>query len=860
MDSESDNELNQFLLEENIEIPQENFFAFTFFRLQKQATAALLSSATSESADSVDATDPKTLDSLWKEFVATQSSQEELPTQAKLLTQRSNSLLASSEYEKRFEKDKAAAYQELYEEFRDVWQAKEVFQSLSASVRIIDAGLRDIKHLAELGETKWTNLDSQKRASLGAKANEQIVLELLESKLEAFTIVQDELFSQIEQSTETNFILLLTSNLPKLKALLERMDQASLRLPHTHHPEAGSYVQRYDKFRVHVCTSVKSILCRTFERTEKYLLTQIQASQMALEKSIEKTEYLDRLTKVAVARESPRDNGNSESDFLGLRSTSDSAVNTFVPARWFYIKFRSYGINILPITKLLAERASVTNIPIYGEILEQLGGVYAALRIRFLLKSFERQLVYLIFQHKKSDGGLDLACRQASTFWLSIANYEIDIFRAYFGPESQRYVQASLVTILQSLGDAYCETLRPCLVGCHDFATLKDVHDCLSVDILDVESSHERQAANEQSNLNMIKFAPIHRILGDLEESLIFRIENFIAREIKDFTFNEESLNYPAVLYEAPSVEARKNVFLPTTKQTIFCLSKMRNVFNSKVLKSVANELIATTMEKLIEAVDYVDECNSHNVIDSRLFGLRESLHLRENLEFYKFDISGNVQRILSFEKLRHSIQTVFFFLSHPRQEASDPEASRFGTFISMITPELKDEEFDSKETLNYKIDEWIQDVITYITKSCIAPLITYLSTEGDLQATLDTFWNEFSSILGSYLNSIGLYLLDIPKVITKCPGVDDIDDAAPFNLNPHDGMKTKKVSINSKSDLFLEPIRIAIGEAYRQFVKVVQSKDPALIGSSMFFSVHRVDNLIRFYFSHFNETTAGMH
>eukprot|EP01053_Blabericola_migrator_P007937 Blabericola_migrator_1__7936@NODE_406_length_8824_cov_44_431426_g320_i0_p2_GENE_NODE_406_length_8824_cov_44_431426_g320_i0NODE_406_length_8824_cov_44_431426_g320_i0_p2_ORF_typecomplete_len821_score177_71Sec34/PF04136_15/0_038Sec34/PF04136_15/8_3e02PMEI/PF04043_15/3_8e02PMEI/PF04043_15/1_4e04PMEI/PF04043_15/0_34T3SS_needle_F/PF09392_10/1_2e03T3SS_needle_F/PF09392_10/1_9e02T3SS_needle_F/PF09392_10/45_NODE_406_length_8824_cov_44_431426_g320_i058028264 len=721
--------------------------------------------------------------------------------------------------------------------FSDFWQCQRVNQDLADSVRHITDAFKEMKHASLTGESVWAALDTHRSNSMGEKANSQVVMEILESKMEDFNLVDDELFLKLEVpgNAANSIVTLFTTKLQQVRLLLEKVDRACLKLTRCGHPESQAYYNRYTSFRAGVCNLIKSIICHTFERTEAHLSTQIQASQTALQKAIDNLDYLDRLTKVATAPETIHETVGG--DPLGFRYSSDS--NTFVPARWFYIKFRSYGVNILPITQLLAERAAATDLDIYSDTLSHLGGVYAAFRIRFLSKSFQRQIVHLISQQRE---GLDLACRQASTFWLSVANYEIDIFKAYFGQGAHRYVQPSLVSILQALGDCYCDALRPYVLKCRDFAILKDVYDCLSVDILDVEATEDRSMMNEQAEMNILKFGPIHRILGDLQESLLFRIEAFIAKEIKEFDYSahRDCLNYPAILYECQSDEERREIYTPPTKQAVYCLSKLRSVLNSKVLKSVANELIASALEKLMEAVKGVSSNTNDSLVESRLFALREALHLRDCVQSNQLAISSSVHRILSFDKLRMSIRAIF----------GGVDRTRLGRFLSSITPELKDEEFDSKESLNNAIDTWIQELTSFITAACIKPLLDFFDAQEkpDLSTVLGEFWDVCSSMLGSYLISIGLYLLNVPKLISKCPTFEEISEEK-MVLDDETTIRTKKISLESKRDLFMEPIRVAIGEAYRQFLRKVE---PAQ--ASKAFSINKVDNLVYYYAANFRD------
>lgn len=53
--------------------------------------------------------------------------------------------------------------------------------------------------------------------------------------------------------------------------------------------------------------------------------------------------------------------------------------------------------------------------------------------------AFREQLQHLLRRHEIEETSLDIAMRQITTFWLSIAHYEVDLYTGYFGPASQPF-------------------------------------------------------------------------------------------------------------------------------------------------------------------------------------------------------------------------------------------------------------------------------------------------------------------------------------------------------------------------------------------------------------------------------------
>lgn len=151
-------------------------------------------------------------------------------------------------------------------------------------------------------------------------------------------------------------VQILSNELRSFGRLLESLDTSETELTTSTHPEvspalislllmtcshqAPTYRQRYSKFRINVCNSLKAIVSRTMEKAERTLALQADKARRNLRTTLERQKYVSRLTNVATAvgdGRSSRLEPDEPDDPFGLGGDEHSS---FLPARWYYIKYR----------------------------------------------------------------------------------------------------------------------------------------------------------------------------------------------------------------------------------------------------------------------------------------------------------------------------------------------------------------------------------------------------------------------------------------------------------------------------------------------------------------------------------------
>lgn len=413
------------------------------------------------------------------------------------------------------------ASRNLYQRYRESYDWVSKLRSLSCDLMVhsseIKSSIDKFKTFPDQTESIWRDMELAK-ANVAAPDMED---------LKPSNLIDDPFFIRIEKGDDVELVDILSNELPSMRKVLREIDEftAIKLLPR----DDRDLKVRYANVRDKICTQVKDILTRTFQKCERFITSKIETAQQSLQNQIDKQAYIERITNAALEKDQTH-NFKAEEE-------SDS----FVPARWLYTKFRSYSKNIYPLIEILIERYQSSNVEIYKHTIDRIAAIYAAMRMRLLTRSFQRQLEYNFVKIDYQPQ----AVREVHTYWLSIAAHEIELFSAYFGSQvtAPGKKSTSLITIIKNLADIFYDTVRTKVLRAYDLKILRETHDAL---ILDAEYRTD-QPLRVQEYLTL-QHTPILKLQKDICERLLLRAQAFLNEDIVKYEFTSlDLLDYPKV-------------------------------------------------------------------------------------------------------------------------------------------------------------------------------------------------------------------------------------------------------------------------------------------------------------------------
>uniref|UniRef100_A0A0G4FQ25 Conserved oligomeric Golgi complex subunit 3 n=1 Tax=Chromera velia CCMP2878 TaxID=1169474 RepID=A0A0G4FQ25_9ALVE len=147
----------------------------------------------------------------------------------------------------------------------------------------------------------------------------------------------------------------------------------------------------------------------------------------------------------------------------------------------------------------------------YTSFLQTLEGYLVAARLRLVEGPLRRHLLSVIHAHRETAGGgkageekgegamegigkgdgwerdtealpLAPACRQCTSYLLSVAQMERATFDAFF---ATRHPQPAIAEMLEGLALVFYEIVRPQILACHDIEELREIAESLALDVLE---------------------------------------------------------------------------------------------------------------------------------------------------------------------------------------------------------------------------------------------------------------------------------------------------------------------------------------------------------------------------------------
>lgn len=470
-----------------------------------------------------------------------------------------------------------------------------------------------------------------------------------------------------------------TSSLPEFTGVLDQLD-GSIAFLETHHDfcQAQAYLHQFEHLRNRACISLRSALQRSLEKS----LAQVE--QQLKEKA------------------------------------SGAAVDTQV----FYTRFRAAALNYKPLMTLLHKRMDVHET--YAVTLEELEAFYVHQRIRLVTAPVTVHLQTLLHRQLEQVQ-LAPATRQASSYILDVSHFEKQTFEAYF---ELRQPQESLRMLLETVADIFYKAVRPVVIACDSIDSLREMADCLQMDILEPHQHQQKQTGKAGEMVPVMSV--VYRLHKDVQERLIFCVENYIRHEIRLFQAGAQDLDYPSVLFESePGTDAAANVggaaafmlqkgWYPTLGRTLTILEKIYRVLEMSTFQGLAQEavdLCIASLKKASNALAKKAPSGGQQVaqsIDAQLFLVRHLLALRERVAAFECDLVVS-EKHFNFSNVWEAL--------HLRM----PDG-----VLGILKPKVKESQVDSKKDIEAELKAACESLITYLAAQITQPLASLNGQIGD--------------------------------------------------------------------------------------------------------------------------------
>jgi len=469
---------------------------------------------------------------------------------------------------------------------------------------------------------------------------------------------------------------------PDFGTMLDQLD-GSIGFLEAHYDfcQAQAYLHQFEHLRNRACISIRSVV------------------QKALEKSMSQVE----------------------------QQLHDRARDGHVDTQVFYTRFRAAALNYKPLMGMLHKRVDVHET--YAATLEELEQFYAHLRIRLVSGPVTLHLQSML--HKElAANQLAPVTREASKYILDISHFERQCFEAYF---EMRQPQETLRTLLEAIADIFYKALRPVVLASASIDSLREMADCLQMDILE-----PNQQSSRTSDL-MPVLKVVFWLHKDVQERLIFRIQTYIKDEIRGYVVSSADLDYPGILFaidpggageqqailganadtagEAaiPSVREFQRGWFPTMQRTLGILAKIYRVLEMSTFQGLAQEAVDICITSLKNASSLLAQRSlpqGHEVlgpfvqtIDCQLFLIKHLLILREQVAAFECDLVSN-EKYFNFSNVWDAL--------HLRL----PDG-----LLGILKPKLQQAQVDTKKDIETELKGACETLITYLTAHITQPL-----------------------------------------------------------------------------------------------------------------------------------------
>jgi len=225
------------------------------------------------------------------------------------------------------------------------------------------------------------------------------------------------------------------------------------------------------------------------------------------------------------------------------------------------------------------------------------------------------------------------------------------------------------------------------------------------------------------------------KLLEDVQERLVYRVEKFILEEIELFAPTKADLNYPGKLEkfnEDHSSNSNNNnndnknmahsssLWYPTLDLTLMCLSKLYRCVDDAVFDSIAQQALSACTMTLIAASNSIG--NETSQVDASLFLIKHLLILREQINPFELHFSVTDQQ-LDFSTTANAF---ILFLQRVSTWFSLQNNAVF-QFLYDGIPSIISNEIDAKKDVEQELKRACESFILHATNTAVKALLDLL-------------------------------------------------------------------------------------------------------------------------------------
>eukprot|EP00403_Amphidinium_massartii_P022450 CAMPEP_0178399632 /NCGR_PEP_ID=MMETSP0689_2-20121128/15378_1 /TAXON_ID=160604 /ORGANISM="Amphidinium massartii, Strain CS-259" /LENGTH=887 /DNA_ID=CAMNT_0020020411 /DNA_START=107 /DNA_END=2766 /DNA_ORIENTATION=- len=405
------------------------------------------------------------------------------------------------------------------------------------------------------------------------------------------------------------------------------------------------------------------------------------------------------------------------------QQVKEQADEGFADTQVFYARFKAAALNYKPLMGLLHKRIEAHET--YAVTLEELEGFYTHLRIRLVSPPVTAHLQTMIHKDLPAHN-LAPATQTAANYILDLSHFERQCFEAYF---ELRQPQEALRVLLETVAELFYKMVRPIVLTCESIDTLREMAQCLQTDIME-----PNQKSSRAGDLVPV-LGVVFRLLKDVQEKLIYRVEIYIRGDIRGCVTSVEDVNYPAMLYPLDPTKAGEDMdardfqrgWFPSLRRTLDILAKIYTVVEISTFQGLAQEAVDVCLASLKQASQLLlqrqlkDRRDAFEtlvrVMDSQLFLIKHLLILREQVSSFECDLIIS-EKYFDFSNFWDALHLKL------------PEG-----LLGILKPKLCQSQVDSKKDIETELKNACEVLVTNVIAHITQPLATLNSQIGSFLA-----------------------------------------------------------------------------------------------------------------------------
>jgi hypothetical protein len=401
-------------------------------------------------------------------------------------------------------------------------------------------------------------------------------------------------------------------------------------------------------------------------------------------------------------------------------NTDDSALSSedlITPV--FYVKFRSAISSLRPLMVEIDYRARLGGVTAsskeYAQVMSDCRTIYSEQRTALIL-----DFIRLRISEYSTEVSLPAFIRAGCAYVLQVCKAERELFESAFPLETHEVVP-SLWTLMEPIGAALHDAIRPRCFALSDMYTLAELVDLLVQEIMEEQLGKQRDTGDVMRPF-------VQALIGDIRERLVFRAQSFMKEEVGNYRPTDADLDYPRKLEEfmssgdmpqdmveisagtipedyadrslQPTRERGKSRqhWYPPLWSTLSCLAVLYRSLDSRTFSGLAQEAVQMCSDSIQTASRTIMSRRSN--FDGQLFAIKHLLVLREQISPFESDLAAHSVpvRELDFSHLRGQMRRML--AGELSLFSTSPDANAFIVLAAKGAPRLVESTVDSQREL----------------------------------------------------------------------------------------------------------------------------------------------------------------